>query len=47
MVVFPTAIALNAPAGFALGIMALRSQSQVMPSIVHMALDTMGNLVGT
>jgi membrane protease YdiL (CAAX protease family) len=39
-------IALNFPMGLALGFMALRSRSLVMPTIVHISLDTMKDLLG-
>ncbi|HTD34907.1 MAG TPA: CPBP family intramembrane glutamic endopeptidase [Candidatus Elarobacter sp.] len=38
-------VGLNAPIGLALGFMALRSRSLVMPTIVHVSLDTMARLV--
>lgn len=46
LVVLAMAIGLNAPAGLALGVLALRSRSLALPSIVHISLDTMGSLVG-
>ncbi|MDB4875625.1 MAG: hypothetical protein JWM41_2071 [Gemmatimonadetes bacterium] len=39
-------VALNAPIAMALGIMALRSRSLVLPTVVHISLDTMAALVG-
>jgi membrane protease YdiL (CAAX protease family) len=38
-------VGLNAPIGLALGFLALRSRSLVMPTIVHISLDTMTRLV--
>ncbi len=38
-------IALNAPMGFFLGLIALRSSSVVLPGLIHMTLDTLKDLV--
>jgi membrane protease YdiL (CAAX protease family) len=38
-------IALNFPTGLVLGFMALRTRSLVMPSVVHMSLDAMKDMV--
>ena len=38
-------VGLNAPIGLALGFMALRSRSLVLPTVVHVSLDTMARLV--
>ena len=46
LLVIANVVALNAPMGLALGHMALRSRSLVMPAVVHVSLDTMARLVG-
>ena len=46
LVVLALSIALNAPMGLTLGIMALRSRSVALPTFVHVSLDTMGSLLG-
>jgi membrane protease YdiL (CAAX protease family) len=45
LLAFANVVGLNAPIGLALGFMALRSRSLVMPTIVHVSLDTMSRLV--
>jgi membrane protease YdiL (CAAX protease family) len=45
LLVVANIVGLNAPIGLALGFIALRSRSLVMPTIVHISLDTMARLV--
>lgn len=47
VLILANVIALNGPIAISLGIMALRSRSLVLPSLVHISLDTMGRLTST
>lgn len=40
-------IAMNAPIGYFLALVALRARSVLLPGIIHATLDTMGNFIGT
>ena len=42
---FANVIALNAPTGFFLGLIALRARSIVLPGLIHMTLDTLKDVV--
>ena len=39
-------IAMNAPIGFFLGLIALRARSVLLPGLIHTTLDTMNNVLG-
>lgn len=46
VLIFANVLALNMPIALTLGFMAMRSRSLLLPSAVHVSLDTMGRLVG-
>ena len=45
VLIFANVIALNGPLAIALGVMALRGRSLVLPTIVHISIDTMAHVL--
>lgn len=46
VLIIANTVALNAPIGFTLGVMALHGRSLLLPTVIHVSLDMVSRLVG-